>query len=786
MGRVIEAWDPDLARHVALKVPLASPDESGERLARFVAEARLTARLDHPGICPVHEMGVSPDGRVYFVMKRIGGRTLRGILAAVASGDPRAREEFGRHRLLTLFVQVCQAVAFAHDRGVVHRDLKPENVMIGPYGEVFVMDWGVARASGVEPSAPGAAPATSPWAGGAGLTAAGATLGTPGYMSPEQAWSRAEEVGAPSDVWSLGALLFEILACRRAFEADDPYVLMFRAAREPPPDPRAHAPGAGVEDEIAEICLRAMAPAPAERFPHAGALARSVSAYLDGTRRSEQAHASVVEGKAGLVRAETLRRQGEARAREAEEALRAIPEWRPEGEKRAARAKLRVSEDARIEADALETEAVERFHAALRLVPEHGEARETLADLYARRLEEAEARRDRAASRGFEMLLRAWGGPRHGPLLAGDGAVTLLTDPPGASVEAYRYVDDDGRLVLQPYGDLGITPLDHVPLPMGSWLLVLRAEGRPPVRYPVHLPRGHHWDGVPPGGGGPLPVLLPGPGQLGPDDVYVPAGWFAAGGDPMAARCGPRARVWLDAFVLRRYPVTNEGYIAWLDSLVGEGREDEAARRCPREQGGTMGRSGSPIYGRDPQGRFLLRPDSEGDVWRPDWPVVRVGWADAVEFARGEACRSGQPWRLPGEWEREKAARGVDGRWFPWGDGVDASRCCCRDSHAGRPLLAPVSSFPVDESPYGVRGCAGNSRDWCADAWVTADPLRDGEAATIRWTGDDAWREAGSYRAFRGGGWSSASRLSRAAHRFASVPDNRMATVGIRLARSFP
>lgn len=785
MGRVIEAWDPDLARHVALKVPLASPDEGGERLARFVAEARLTARLDHPGICPVHEMGLSPDGRIFFVMKRIGGRTLRGILAGIAAGDPVVREEFGRHRLLTLFVQVCQAVAFAHDRGVVHRDIKPDNVMIGPYGEVFVMDWGVARTSGGDPGVP-AAPPPTPSIPGGGLTAAGATLGTPGYMSPEQAWSRMGEVGAPSDVWSLGAILFEILARRRAFVSDDPYVLMFRAAREPPPDPRVCAPGAGVEDEIAEICLRAMAQVPAERFPHAGALARSVSAYLDGRRRSEQALAAVGEGKESLVRAATLRLQGEARAREAEEALRAIPEWRPEGEKRAARAMLREAEDARVEAEALETEAVERFHAALRLVPEHAEARGTLADLYARRLEEAEARRDRAATRGNEMLLRAWGGPRHAPLLTGEGAVTLLTDPPGARVEAHRYVEDDGRLVLQPYGTLGFTPLERVPLPMGSWLLVLSTEGRAPVRYPAHVPRGHHWDGVPPGGNGPLPVLLPEPAQLGKDDVYVPAGWFVAGGDPMAARCGPRARVWLDTFVVRQHPVTNEEYIAWLDALVEEGREDEAIQRCPRAQGGSMGRAGSPLYGRDSQGRFVLRPDAEGDLWRPDWPVVRVSWGDAVAFARWEAGRTGHAWRLPGEWEREKAARGVDGRWFPWGDGIDASRFCCRDSHAGRPLLTSVTSFPVDESPYGVRGCAGNVRDWCADAWVTADPLRDGEAASIRWTGDEAWREAGSYRAFRGGGWSSASRLSRAAHRFASMPENPMSTVGFRLARPFP
>lgn len=142
MGRVIEATDPDLLRSVAIKVALHPEELDEHRLARFVAEAQITGQLEHPAIVPVHDVGATESGKLYFVMKRVEGVTLSEAIASSLEGDG----EFTQYRLLQAFVQTCRAVAYAHDRGVLHRDIKPSNIMLGAFGEVLVMDWGVASA----------------------------------------------------------------------------------------------------------------------------------------------------------------------------------------------------------------------------------------------------------------------------------------------------------------------------------------------------------------------------------------------------------------------------------------------------------------------------------------------------------------------------------------------------------------------------------------------------------------------------------------------------------------
>jgi formylglycine-generating enzyme required for sulfatase activity len=174
-----------------------------------------------------------------------------------------------------------------------------------------------------------------------------------------------------------------------------------------------------------------------------------------------------------------------------------------------------------------------------------------------------------------------------------------------------------------------------------------------------------------------------------------------------------RRRVWVDGFSLSRVHVTNRDYLGFLDDLVAQGREADALRHAPRERGGTVGEQGSLIYGYE-GGRFSLRPDADGDVWLPDCPVTMVDWLGAAAFAAWQAARTGQAWRLPHELEWEKGARGVDGRFFPWGDGFDPSWCCIRASHQGRRLPAEVGRYPVDESVYGARDLAGNMRDCTA------------------------------------------------------------------------
>jgi serine/threonine-protein kinase len=218
MGEVIAAFDRRIGRDVAVK-RMRSAHSSEEATTRFLREARIQARLDHPAIGPVHERGTDDAGRPYFTMKRLAGRTLGQRMAEGEGGTAPERQ------LLRAFVDVCLAVEFAHARGVVHRDLKPANIMLGDYGEVYVLDWGVARVLGEPVSGdPGAAPAIP--AGFAssdardasapsdsldeGSTKTGTLLGTPGYIAPEQL--KGEPAAPPADVYALGSILFELLA----------------------------------------------------------------------------------------------------------------------------------------------------------------------------------------------------------------------------------------------------------------------------------------------------------------------------------------------------------------------------------------------------------------------------------------------------------------------------------------------------------------------------------------------------------------------------------------------
>ncbi|HEY3807687.1 MAG TPA: serine/threonine-protein kinase [Kofleriaceae bacterium] len=269
MGEVLGARDSKIGRDVAIKrMRVATP----ELRERFLREAKIQARLDHPAIAPVYELGEDASGQPYFTMKRLAGTTLLDRLAA---GDP-------PQRLLRAFVDVCHAIDFAHARGVVHRDLKPANIMLGEFGEVYVLDWGVARVVtqlAITELPTAASPSVQPDA----HTLAGALLGTPGYMAPEQA--RGHEVGLAADVYSLGCILFEILAGEPLHPPGTGALGTTISA--PSQSPAARAPDRAVAPELDAACTAALAGDPASR-PTARELAQRVDRYLDGDRDQEQ------------------------------------------------------------------------------------------------------------------------------------------------------------------------------------------------------------------------------------------------------------------------------------------------------------------------------------------------------------------------------------------------------------------------------------------------------------------------------------------------------------------
>ncbi len=784
-GQVRRVWDATLGRALAMKVLRPELAALPRAVAVFEAEARTLAGLQHPGVVPIHEVGRLPDGRPYYTMKEVHGRTLRDVLrdvhAASRGGTWESAGGFAPRRLLEACHRAAETVAYAHACGIVHRDLKPTNVMLGAFGEVLVLDWGLAQRiarpvappdADLERHADAAPPRTS------------TVQGTAVYMPPELARGDGALPDARSDVYSLGATLYEVLGGQPPYQGASSWAVLVQVNTRPPEPLRALAARLGgppVPEELLALVEKAMAREPAERFPDAGALAASLAAWLDGARRRDEALLFVAQADELEPRARALRERCEALLAAAAEAKKAIGPAEP------VEAKLPVwdqeDEAARLaqEARQLETERLQALRAALTRAPEMPEAHARLADHYQLRHAAAEAARDRVGAIEYETLLRAHDRGRHAAWLRGEGALTLLTDPPGAHARLHRYVERQRRLVPELVRELGPTPIVELPLPVGSWLVTLHVPGRPEVRYPVDIGRLEHWDGVPPEGGGPLPVPIP--AALDPDDVYIPPGWYWSGGDPVVG-VPPRRRLWVDPLVFRRYPTTQHDWLVFLNTLVAEGREEEALLHVPRERSGAGG-AGAVLYARAADGTFELAPDADGAPLVPDQPIAMIDWRNAMAFAAWTATVTGLPWRLPGELEWEKAGRGVDGRLLPWGDFLDPTWACCFESHTGpHRAPAPVTAYPADESPYGVRHMAGNMRSWTGDLHrLEGPPTPGGRVLPPEALGDT--RDQPGTRVWRGGGFLDYGRALRLTGRTSGPASDRFSRLGCRLARSW-
>ncbi|MBP9084562.1 MAG: serine/threonine protein kinase [Kofleriaceae bacterium] len=315
MGEVLVAYDERIGREVALKRMLEA-EPCSDDLTRFVREAKVQGRLDHPAVVPVYDLANDDEGRPYFVMKRLRGKSLSFLLL-------KPTEDIAglRRRLWRAFVDVCMAIEFAHQKSVIHRDLKPANIMLGDFGEAYVLDWGVARTIAVEGQ-------THPLAGGANAdeeidgeeTLVGTVLGTPGYMAPEQV--SGERVGPAADIYALGCILYEISTGQRlhpnAAKGEVAGIFLGVDARPSRVEPDS-------PPELDAICQRATAVEPAHRFASARDLADAVQRFLDGERdvnvRSALAAEHVVEartalesGVGGHARREAMRAAGRALA----------------------------------------------------------------------------------------------------------------------------------------------------------------------------------------------------------------------------------------------------------------------------------------------------------------------------------------------------------------------------------------------------------------------------------------------------------------------------------------
>lgn len=311
MGEVLAADDLHFGRSVAMKVIREDREISRETRLRFVQEARILAQLEHPGIVPVYDLDKDPQGRVFYTMKFVRGSTLLEVLQRIKEGDATTLAQYPLSQLLTIFQKICDAMAYAHAKGVVHRDLKPENIMLGKFGEVLVMDWGLAKVMDERPDKPDEHPSvtkvevTEEFAAGenVSLTLDGAIMGTPQFMAPEQAEGRLADIDERTDIFSLGGILYNLLALRSPVGGTTVQEVLtnVRTGYIAPPiiyntqkrrDVNGkqgkqaielrHCPGGRIPDSLSAVAMKAMSVLPENRYQNVQELQADIIAYQNG------------------------------------------------------------------------------------------------------------------------------------------------------------------------------------------------------------------------------------------------------------------------------------------------------------------------------------------------------------------------------------------------------------------------------------------------------------------------------------------------------------------------
>lgn len=733
VAEVYLARDRRLARNVALKALRPEIGRNARNRQRFIAESQITARLAHPGIIPVHDAGKLADGRLFFTMQRVEGRTLRSVIEALRKGEAEAEAQFSLPRLMSIFQRVCMTVAYAHHQGVIHRDLKPENILIGPYGEVYVADWGLSRPfDEAEPDER--------------LTREGEAIGTLYYMAPEQACGELSEQGPGLDVWALGVILFELLTLGRPFVGRSIINLVYVIATDPPrPAHEVAPPGRTLPRPLVELVDAALIKDVAERTLSAREMADGVAAWLDGVetarRRQEEAATLLAEAREAAAEFRALEAEVEARHRALRAEQAALPADATEAARRALWARMRVCEGRRVEVEQRRAGTIER---AMRAIDrwETDEAHQLVADLYWARAEALRAVGDRAGAVAFEALAG-----RH------DRGALVDRMAPTGRIEVARGTARMRVFAQRPLGPLrvdeAVRSADGT-VPVGSYVIEVDAPGCLPARVPLVVEGNRVYR---------LRVAPP-PGFAGAEAfVFVQGGPCRLGGDPDAP-CGLEAvEVELDAFLIGRHPVTLGEYADFLDALAAD--DAEAARaRAPRAGEGRA----APLVWDEAARRWV---PGEGSRWVPRCPVTAIDRGDALAYCRWRSGRDGATIRLPTEHEWEYAARGADGRVYAWGDGFEPGL----RGPARSP--GPVGACPGERSPFGVEDLAGLVAEWTAGG---------GEAETDAGAGGEAEGPAVQ----RGAPFDAPAAARRAAARRLVPADRPDPRCGFRVVRELP
>ncbi|NVB83069.1 MAG: SUMF1/EgtB/PvdO family nonheme iron enzyme [Kofleriaceae bacterium] len=715
LGEVMACDDTVLQRTVALKVGhLKGEVDSYSTKIILAREARIISALEHPNIIPIYDAGIDSTRGPFYVMRQVTDTSLEMILNQRKKGEGNPHD-YTLNRLLRYFLQVCNAVDYAHHRGVIHCDIKPANILLGEYGEVLLVDWGLAQSRNHP---------------------LGVRGGTLGYMAPEQMDASIERFDWRTDVFALGAIIYEILCGAAAFDearksevtelSKDPLRLY-----KTPPQPSTVDPRLEIPREVEEVCMRAIETDRDRRLETVRQLADAIEEWIEGSKQKERQRIEADKSAdAGDELAERYHEFVESRPEKLTvfRALRAdVVPWASLDDKQ----DLWDAEDIVRVTDALQVRtfhsAVSAYERALDAVPNHTRARRGLARLYWSELQRARQRGEALEEVAYEQLLREVDDGTFVRELQRDGLLELTFGEHAGRVTLAPLVENQRRLVEGAGEVIEERPTAHRSLPAGRYIVSTSiGDGPGRVSWPLNIE---------PGSLCKIAVDPPEMCRAGDGEVLIPGGVARLGGDPLSSEAEEPIVADLPGFILQRYPVTFGQWSLFIEDL----------------------RSTDPA--------LAEKHVPKSGPGQPTWPVFGVSAESAEAYAAWLSQKEGRTWRLPTELEWEKAGRGTDGRIYPWGDQFDATFCKMRDSRPGLPHPEAVGAFEWDVSPYGVHDLAGGVAEWCIPDHRRMAPREPREVVS------------------RGGAWSDWPIDCRLASRRRYYATEYASRVGVRLAR---